>query len=63
MESLLEEGDRCEEYDFDDALWSNIVLQKQFVDSELDPYKHLESGELARVMREQEWYMSDVQGS
>ena len=48
-EGELDEDTQCAEYDYDEVFWSEVVVQKQYVDSELDPYKHHESGELARV--------------
>ena len=37
----LEEYDlRCEDYDDTEIIWDLVVIEKQFVDSELDPYKH-----------------------
>ena len=43
-------------------MWGDVVVQKHFVDSEIDPNKQLKSGELALVLREEDFFMSDEQG-
>ena len=45
------EGERCENYDTDNILWDLVKIEKQFVDSELDPWKHFESNEMALILR------------